>query len=162
MTCHVYMIKAGEYCKIGITGDLMARLRTIQTSNPVEVSLLASQRYDNTQDALAVEKAIHDNFGFKYGRVKGEWFNYCEPYAFDDFSSYACGRYSVDAMRSYRDAQEEIINHKGYSDKARSDLLKIYSGLEAEELFAGDKKRTPIIDNTDRRYILDFLNSMEL
>jgi len=161
MTCHVYMIKAGDYCKIGITGRLDSRLRAIKTSNPMEVSLIDSQQYDNNQDALAVEKAIHEHFGFKFGRVRGEWFNYCAKSSHAEFCMLTSGRYSAEAMRSYRDAYEEITNHRNYSEETRLVLSENYWGLEAFSMFRDDLKSTPIIDSTDFRSILDYLNSAE-
>ena len=62
-----YLIQCGEFVKIGITADIESRLRTLESSNPHAlkvVALLAGGR--------ALERALHKRFA-DY-RHRDEWF----------------------------------------------------------------------------------------
>jgi len=69
---HLYCIRAGKYCKIGITNNINGRLSMINTCNPSKVELVGLATYDNRWIARKSEKAIHKFLKDK--RVKGEWF----------------------------------------------------------------------------------------
>lgn len=70
---YVYLVKAGEYFKIGITNRVGDRLAAIQTCNPIEVELLHTKEVTN---AGIVEKELHTNY--TDFAVRGEWFKLSE------------------------------------------------------------------------------------
>lgn len=72
----VYIVKSGEYCKIGYTksDDVSQRLASMETNSPLNIEVLAEYDADNQEKARRIEAAFHDLF-FEY-RHKGEWFWY--------------------------------------------------------------------------------------
>ncbi|MGW6865114.1 GIY-YIG nuclease family protein [Streptomyces sp. NPDC054901] len=71
MTEQVYVIgpPGGRTVKIGVTIDLVRRLREIQNMSPVELKVLWS-----TPGGLALEQALHGHFAEI--RSHGEWFTF--------------------------------------------------------------------------------------
>lgn len=65
----VYILKVGEYYKIGITKNIRERIRHFQTGNPYKVELIALKE---CVDAANSEKAMHNQFC--HNRRFGEWF----------------------------------------------------------------------------------------
>lgn len=65
----IYVIKAEDRYKIGRSISKRSRIKTHQTSSPVEISLVFEQQVD---DCVNMELELHDLFSDK--RVKGEWF----------------------------------------------------------------------------------------
>jgi len=67
----VYLIGAENgLTKIGITNNIFSRFSGLNTSSPVELSLVF---YFEAKDAAKTERLLHDKYAVK--RVKGEWFN---------------------------------------------------------------------------------------
>ena len=68
---YLYLFKSGDYYKIGITANVQSRLNTMQTCNPVAVSLVYACLVPNARKA---EKHLH----FKYSdySIHGEWFKF--------------------------------------------------------------------------------------
>lgn len=67
---HVYLITDGVHQKIGISVDVLSRLSALQTSNPNQLSLVAS--YLPTRRARDIESEMHVKY--KAFRKSGEWF----------------------------------------------------------------------------------------
>lgn len=65
----VYLLKTGEFYKIGMTKNVQKRITTLQTATPHKIELLAYKESDNACDD---EKTAHKLF--KDYRVSGEWF----------------------------------------------------------------------------------------
>ena len=65
----LYVLKAGEFIKIGITTGLSKRVRSIQIANPYEVEVVYSLR---TPAAKTYEQYLHEVFSDN--NVRGEWF----------------------------------------------------------------------------------------
>lgn len=63
----VYAVRCGEYVKIGVAKRPLSRLRNMQVSNPVELTL--ESRWPGSAD---VEKMFHGVLSPL--RVRGEWF----------------------------------------------------------------------------------------
>lgn len=61
-----YIVRCGQFVKIGRTKNPETRLLTMQTNNPVKLELAWCWPED-------IEKALHDYFA-KH-RVRGEWFS---------------------------------------------------------------------------------------
>lgn len=71
MTNKVYVLKAGEYYKIGITSrEVSKRIRDMQTGNPYTIECIAEYNIDS---AITVERVLHNKYTCK--RLSGEWFN---------------------------------------------------------------------------------------
>ena len=68
---YVYVMEAGEHCKIGISDrSVEQRKKSIQTGCPVKIQRVWCSR--NIPDALECEKILHNHFLKK--RTSGEWF----------------------------------------------------------------------------------------
>lgn len=70
-TTFVYVLEAGEYCKVGLTQNFQRRLMEYSTHCPLPVrcAILLEVR---TEYGLWLERAIHRQLS-EY-RVRGEWF----------------------------------------------------------------------------------------
>lgn len=66
---YVYVIKKGDYYKIGRTKNLLRRKRQLQTAHAESVEFLYYKKFD---DYVKVEKALHSIFSTS--RYHGEWF----------------------------------------------------------------------------------------
>lgn len=62
-----YVIRCGDFLKIGITADIHARLRTIESHNPHPLEVVAL-----LVGGRAVERSLH--LRFKAYRHRDEWF----------------------------------------------------------------------------------------
>lgn len=66
---HLYVIRCGDYVKIGVTNDVDKRLKQLQTGNPSQLVLeYVEARYKPEK----AEKWLHQVFQHK--RINGEWF----------------------------------------------------------------------------------------
>lgn len=65
----VYLIRCGEYYKIGSCRDLAARIRSLQWANPYDLTLLGEIKVNNYQE---VEKELHEKYTDHLHR--NEWF----------------------------------------------------------------------------------------
>ncbi len=65
--CYVYFVRSGNVVKIGTTEEPAARFRTLQTSHPSPLEMLAA-----VPAHAALEQAIHARFASL--RQTGEWF----------------------------------------------------------------------------------------
>lgn len=68
-TKHVYLIRSGDYHKIGIAKNVKARMLSLDTSNPMPIELIESHK---CKQARKVERYLHDKYAEQ--RVKLEWF----------------------------------------------------------------------------------------
>lgn len=71
---YVYVIGRAEGpVKVGITTDLIARMRQMQTGSPFKLQLLYAMPCDDRANAREHESAFH--FVYAEHRLTGEWFN---------------------------------------------------------------------------------------
>jgi Meiotically up-regulated gene 113 len=68
----VYLVKCGDFYKIGISKKLDKRLETLQTSNPHPIELIKSWKYDPWHLVIKIERLLHKHF--KPYHHKLEWF----------------------------------------------------------------------------------------
>jgi hypothetical protein len=68
---HVYIIRQGDYVKIGWSASWRSRVSSIQTSNPHPLEVLAVYR-----GGPKFERSLHDKFARHHWRA--EWFHYCD------------------------------------------------------------------------------------
>src|SRR6478609_1004056 len=66
---YVYLFKAGDFYKIGFSGDPSKRLKDIQSSCPLPVEIIRTWIHG---DAANIEMDLHALFASK--RLEGEWF----------------------------------------------------------------------------------------
>ena len=59
-----------SFMKIGIASDVGARLRTLQSGNPFQLSIVLKVKHFN---AARLESNLHEMF--KHQKMKGEWFD---------------------------------------------------------------------------------------
>lgn len=81
----IYFIQAGDFCKIGYTKDVDARLAQLQIGCPVRLQLLHVYEVKSFK-ARRLEQKLHDYF--KCRRVNGEWFNI--DVDIEDFEELCC------------------------------------------------------------------------
>jgi len=72
-TNFIYLIRCGDYLKIGIAADLYERLSQLQIGNPLPIHLCC---YFETANAIEDEKKLHRLFLRHH--VRGEWFKLTE------------------------------------------------------------------------------------
>jgi len=69
----LYLLKCGNYHKIGIAENVVKRIRQLQTGNPQEITLVASY---SSKDAELHEAILHRLL--RGSRAVGEWFKFSE------------------------------------------------------------------------------------
>lgn len=73
-TSFVYFMRAGSVCKIGVSKNVLARARLIQTSREERIEVLCS-----IKGGRRTETYLHQRFSEQ--RLNGEWFIYPGPVA---------------------------------------------------------------------------------
>jgi len=68
----VYLIRAGDFAKLGVTTNLKARVRSLKTGSPFELDVMASTRFADDDEARSSERELLDRFAHR--RSQGEWF----------------------------------------------------------------------------------------
>jgi len=72
MTCYVYLIRAGDFIKIGHAKDPENRLAGMQTGSPHQLDLIAKMPFQTKLIAHEYELELHRRLAdFHY---RGEWF----------------------------------------------------------------------------------------
>lgn len=74
MSSFVYVIRAGDNgpIKIGMTDNVAARWKQLQSSNALPLSVEAAFPFSDRERARKIERALHASFS--PGRLIGEWF----------------------------------------------------------------------------------------
>ena len=78
-----------EYVKIGKASDVLARLRSIQTGNPLKLYVHRIFGFEKTSDTNKVEAWAHQDAARLHGRAAGEWFR-CGPTDAHDLIAEIC------------------------------------------------------------------------
>jgi DNA-binding XRE family transcriptional regulator len=78
MKTKIYLIRSGDFVKIGKADDPIARWQNIQTGCPTTVELLGWIEADASE-----ERRLHERFAAH--RQRGEWFRWCKEIA--DFAA---------------------------------------------------------------------------
>ncbi len=66
---NIYIIKCGEYHKIGVTSNIKKRMRNMQTNAPLPLELVYIKECDNAEE---LETYVHNKYFYK--QTVGEWF----------------------------------------------------------------------------------------
>lgn len=68
---YVYFVRGGDWVKIGRSTDVIARVRDLQTTSPLDLRIAVIVHGDNR-----LESRLHRRFASLH--IRGEWFR-CEP-----------------------------------------------------------------------------------
>jgi hypothetical protein len=90
----IYIIGTNERQKIGYSGDVNKRLKTLQTGNPETLTIHHTIEVPNERARL-VENKIHKEYN--HLRIKGEWFN-MTPNKAKDVLDFALIRWADDPL----------------------------------------------------------------
>lgn len=69
----MYVLAAGEFAKVGITGNITKRVATVQTACPLEVTLVGHVVLAH-RDAVQCETEFLAYLKSTGAHVRGEWF----------------------------------------------------------------------------------------
>lgn len=69
---YVYIIKAGNYIKVGVAKNVQSRMDTMQTGNHLWLEIIASMPFETRKAAFDYEAHLHHKL--KAHKVRGEWF----------------------------------------------------------------------------------------
>lgn len=75
---YIYLVKAGDYFKVGTSTLPEQRIQLIRTDNPIETEVLYLGK---THSMNEVEKMVHDWLKEDGYHIRGEWFRYSEEIA---------------------------------------------------------------------------------
>lgn len=78
MKNHIYVMKCGDFMKVGMARDFKARLAHISACNPCEVSLIKTFDLEDRVSASVAEKFCHSELKGAGFHKKLEWFYLCE------------------------------------------------------------------------------------
>jgi hypothetical protein len=65
----IYVFSCGEFCKIGITKNVLGRLKSLECVNPFDIQVAL---YAVVDQVRKIEKSAHDRLAHK--RHRNEWF----------------------------------------------------------------------------------------
>lgn len=135
--CEVYVIEAIQslhhnpdghaLLKIGITGKLDSRLRTISTSCPFPIELLVSRRMPSREIASGIERRLHEALR-KY-RTAGEWFWMSCRGATGDLD-YAIAEYWVEEMQQDEESAFIFLMSTGIDALRAGLVVQALYGIE--------------------------------
>jgi DNA segregation ATPase FtsK/SpoIIIE-like protein len=80
MLRYVYLVRAGKEYKVGVTVNVKARVKSLQTSNARRVEVIATKQ---TPEALFTEKLIHRTLGDYTNDGGREWFTLTDAQVVD-------------------------------------------------------------------------------
>jgi|TARA_R110000823_G_C15745463_1_gene481302 hypothetical protein len=86
--------------KIGITNNLKQRLRSLQTSSWVPLSVIHSSTFSNSQIVLELEQTLHECL--KEVNASGEWFNLSRKNVDDLIDFIEDNKYGKDVGKRYQ------------------------------------------------------------
>ena len=121
----IYLIKSGNYLKIGYSNDVKKRLQNYITHNP-DIVLL-----DTIEGDESIEKMLHNLCKeFKLNN-KQEWFH-LNPFIIDVWNSLKDSEF-VEIPKSEIDVEYININYKEKFEETLSELLKLKEELISEK-----------------------------
>lgn len=99
ISSYVYMIRAGDHCKVGKADNPTSRINGFRTGCPFPIEMIGTIEVDDPECAFAVESSLHE-----CGRAAGlhrdrEWFDYSPRFA-AKFLALGSSRLSKDAMHA--------------------------------------------------------------
>jgi hypothetical protein len=140
----LYLVKSGDYLKIGYTDNVYKRIRQYNTYNP-DIEVL-SIRFGNEED----EKKLHELLSeYNY---KLEWFHYNNE-VIDTFINYQCD--SINANFDLADLYMVLKSIKGVTDPVKFDKIVIPT-IDKYTLFDLDN----YMSNTDIEILLIFRGTL--
>lgn len=127
----VYILRAGDYFKIGKTIDFSKRIAQLKIQLPFEVELF---KVINTNDSAKLEKHFHRIY--RKLRANGEWFK-LTPHDAIMLSLHPCSvDYSnIEQFNQAWDATLKVIN-EAFEQKARDEALEELIEQESTAIFS--------------------------
>lgn len=121
----VYLIKSGNYLKIGYSQDIKKRLQNYSTHNP-DIVLL-----DTIDGDESMEKMLHNLCKEFRLNNKQEWFH-LNPFIIDVWNSLKDSEF-IEIPKSEIDIEHININYKEKFEETLSELLKLKEELISEK-----------------------------
>lgn len=143
---YIYLIRSGEYFKIGIANDPASRLAQLQTGNPQELEIYSCFSFD---DASSVERALHQ--AFKNSRHFLEWFKLStdEVYRFDDICKMLGGQVAASYLGQASNSQIEEAEEIDISlEDVRTEI----------RMANGEPRGVVLIERNSGRRVVGFFN----
>lgn len=122
---YVYLIKSGEFFKIGIANDPGLRLAQLQTGNPNELEISSCYGFE---DAAPVERVLHQKF--KKSRHFLEWFKLSsnEVEEFEEVCRVLDGELAYEYLGQASNSQiEEADEVAGLPEGGKWDFAAMYA-----------------------------------
>ena len=121
----IYLIKSGNYLKIGYSQDIKKRLQNYLTHNP-DIILL-----DTIEGDESMEKMLHNLCKEFRVNNKQEWF-YLNPFIIDTWNSLKDSEF-IEIPKSEINIEYININYKEKFEETLSELLKLKEELISEK-----------------------------
>jgi hypothetical protein len=85
-TSYVYLMRSGDWYKVGVANNPEKRLGTLQTGNPIPINIIQYSGCIHWQqrDAFSAERRIHATASLKATARLGEWFLFSEQESIED------------------------------------------------------------------------------
>lgn len=135
----IYLIKAGDYYKIGMSSNVEKRVYSIQTEIPYEITQIHTFEADNPREA---ERFLHRIFRHK--RINGEWFN-LSTYDLSFLSTiagYSDGSFTWSTVPLLDIDKDELLReNKTYKLPYRDEIIEITERQILEFLRMGWKRQ---------------------
>jgi hypothetical protein len=115
---HIYIIECRKHgvCKIGVSGDPIKRLKSIQTGYPWPLNIRTVLK---SADAFGEESALHRQY--QRWRLEGEWFDIAVAMDIEKRLGKTPIKLS-DLCRVHRDEHEEFYCHHDFIDCLRLNI----------------------------------------
>jgi hypothetical protein len=141
---YLYLVQCNECFKIGVAGNVEARLVALQTGNPYQLVVRSCYEYEN---ASTVEQSLHQKYASK--RVSGEWFQLdsADLTQFDQICELLGGKKNSQLTTVTEEATEEAELIGEITSEETSTLSK----FDFEQMFR-DGWRIETSGKNDRRY----------
>lgn len=143
----VYIIKCGEFIKIGIAKDINLRLKSHKTSNPYDIELCVSFDANNRMVARKVEMLVHKKLKEMGLHHRLEWFHL---HAFGMASMLCFEHIKVENEKQSEKSVKNITEKLIYIGKKMMTLEQIREAL-ADRVPAKVAEATGINYNTIRQ-----------
>lgn len=159
-TTFLYVLKAGDYFKVGITQNLNKRIKQIQTGCPLKISRVYYYTLDTKFEAMELEKEIH--IFLNKISTSGEWFLVQDGFFYDiesyvkikykDLTKYFNIYYESDNKREMiKDLFLRVKNDKSTSYSQKIDILTRIRNDIVNDEFNNDLFL--LIEKTLKKYI---------
>ena len=168
-TEYLYLIRAGEYTKIGVAKDPTNRLTAISTGCPIKPEILATKAFGKL--CYLVERYLHIKYIDK--RSNGEWFQLSDQDIEYILNTSNEELVKVAAIEIAQNNQNRIENTRVYNDEDKLSKLRIeaeeryikacenYEKQKEEAREANKKPKIETVHEWDERFAHDRTNQIK-